>query len=89
MFEDFFKSPEEAAKDAELYLKVKEYLFSTYEPGNAIRMSTSDIFGKLQLHIPGEFYKASDVAKWMLEGNFETHTVGDMHIEWLMKRRAK
>lgn len=74
-----------------LYVEVKKFLFDNYEPttimATAIRMTTVDIYFRLQMHLPGDYYSPKDIAAWMLEAGFTTFTVGDLRTEWLMMKR--
>lgn len=75
----------------ELYLKVKQLLFETYEPAvdpqRALRLSTIEIYDRLREHIPGAEFSLAEVSSWMIEGGFKTDAAGSMKLSWLMQKR--
>ena len=73
--------------------KIKNFLFTEYEPvqekqvtASTIFLSTAELFNKLQDIYPTELYNASDVATWLHEKGFSFTDNGVLRLEWMLEK---
>jgi hypothetical protein len=75
--------------------KIKNFLFTEYEPVQATQvtastmfLSTQEIFTKLQDIYPCADYSSSDVANWLHEKGFSFTDNGVLRLEWMLQPSA-
>ena len=72
--------------------KIKNFLFTEYEPvlatqvtATTIFLSTAEIFTKLQDLYPCPDYTIGDVATWLHEKGFSFTDNGTLRLEWMLR----
>lgn len=69
--------------------KLEKFLKENYLPCDKqhadLRMTTIEIYQRLQLIVPTSAYSIGDVALWLDSAGFTFWDAGEMRMEWLMK----
>ena len=68
---------------------IKQFIKTTYKPGlhplNAqFHLTTQEVYERLQIPYPGDFFAPADVALWLHELGYKLYDFGTMNNEWLI-----
>lgn len=67
------------------------YFFAHYrpdrdgQPGDAVQLTTSNIFKQLQRHCPSDLYTAEDVFRFLAGNGYEYRSSDLMEMEWRLR----
>ena len=68
---------------------IKHFIKTTYKPGlhplnTQFHFTTQEVYERLQIPYPGDFFAPADVALWLHELGYKLYDFGTITNEWLI-----